>query len=177
MLIALTFALATQTAIQGLSQEYVEAVFRASPTAATFLGYHLHDVDRRLDDVGEKAHAERVRWLRDFSKRLEAAAPADLEDEADRAIMRDQIAVELLVLEQAHDYTRRCDQSLDSLGAIFFTMVTRDYAPLEKRASDVTRSATVPLMRRFKQCAAIPSAGSSQLARAVQDDDRHCARS
>lgn len=147
MILAVTLVLATQTPMQVVSQDYLDALFRDSPIAASSVGYHEHDVDRHLDDLSPAARNKRAAWLRAFTQRLDAlpAAQLDREDEADRELLRQQIKLERLDLEQAHDYTRRCDQPLDTLGSVFFMMVARDYAPLEKRAADVTaRLAEVP---------------------------------
>jgi uncharacterized protein (DUF885 family) len=139
MLVALTMTLATAAPIQQLSDEYLHELWRASPITASQVGYHADNVDQKLDDISPAARAKRSQWLHGFAARLEKAAAAtrDAEDAADAALLRENVALELLDLDEARDYTRRCDTPLDTLGEAFFQMVARPYAPLPKRAVDV----------------------------------------
>lgn len=157
MILTLTVALAaTQTPIQKLSDEYLKALFSTSPTTASSVGYHKDGVDQKLDEISAAARTRRSAWLHDFSRRLEAvpAAQVDNEDEADRDLLRQSIALELLELDEARDYARRANDPVSTIGSVFFAMVARDYAPLEQRAADVAaRLAEVPRYLRDAQAA------------------------
>jgi uncharacterized protein (DUF885 family) len=175
MLLTLTVALAMQTPMQKLSQEYLNALFQYSPTTASQVGYHQGDVDQHLDDVTEAARKKRSAWLHDFGKRLESidkgpnAVKLDREDEADRDLLRQSIALDLLDLDEAHPYTRRADQPIDWLGSVFFMMSAREYAPLEKRASDVAaRLGEVP--RALKDAQANLTTNVPEFRAAAKDD-------
>jgi uncharacterized protein (DUF885 family) len=171
MLLTLTIALATQTPMQQLSDEFLKALFQYSPITASTVGYHENGVDQKLDDVSAAARQKRAAWLHDFGQRMEAlpAAKIDREDDADRDLLRQTIALDLLNLDEAHDYTRRCDAPLDALGSVFFMMVARDYAPLEKRASDVAaRLGEVP--RFLKDAQAALTTNVPEFRAAARDD-------
>ena len=171
MILAVTLALAAQSPMQALGQEYLDALFRDSPIAASQAGYHEHHVDRHLDDLSAEARQKRDAWLRGFAERLERvpAAKVDREDEADRDLLRQQIKLERLDLEEARDFSRRCDQPLDTLGNAFFVMVARQYAPIEQRAADVVaRLGEVP--RYLAQARAQLTVNVPEFRAAAKDD-------
>src|SRR5438270_13707893 len=121
MILAVTLVLTAQSPMHAVAQDYLDALFRASPiTATSQAGYHEHDVDKHLDDISPAARQKRLAWLVDFRKRLEAlpATQLDREDEADRDLLRQNLELERLELAEAHDYARRCDQPLDTLGTV-----------------------------------------------------------
>ncbi|HEY7958064.1 MAG TPA: DUF885 domain-containing protein [Polyangia bacterium] len=145
--VGLGLALGSVTPIQSLSAEYLRALWKTSPMTASQVGYHKEGVDRRLDELTPSARARRAAWLHGFESRLETAAKksSDREDGADAELLRQSIALELLDLDEAHDFSRRCDQPLDNLGSTFFMMTARSYAPFERRAQDVAaRLGAVP---------------------------------
>jgi uncharacterized protein (DUF885 family) len=171
MILAVTLILTTQSPMQAVAQDYLDALFQYAPSQAAVAGYHQHNVDQHLDDLSPAARQKRLAWLRAFSDRLEAlpTAQLDREDEADRDLLRQQIKLERLDLEEAHDYTKRCDLPLDTLGNIFFTMVAREYAPLDKRAADVVaRLSEVP--RYLAQARAQLTANVPEFRAAAKDD-------
>jgi uncharacterized protein (DUF885 family) len=171
MLYAVIFALLAQSPMEKLSQEYLTALFEASPTTASLAGYHEKGVDQRLDDVSLDAHRRRAEWLHGFSRRLEAidARALDREDQADLDLLRANIALELLDLDQAHSWERRCDQALDGLGTVFFAMIARSWAPVERRAADVAaRLSAVP--RYLEQARAALKENVPEFRAAAKDD-------
>jgi uncharacterized protein (DUF885 family) len=170
MFLAATLALAAQTPMMQLSQEYLDRMFADSPTSASMVGYHEHHVDEHLDDTSAAALERRSKWLHEFSHKLDSLkGELDREDAADRDLLRQSIALELLDLDEAHDYARRCDAPLDSLGSIFFMMVARDYAPLERRAADVaSRLSEVP--RFLDQARALKTVNVPEFRAAAKDD-------
>jgi len=125
--------------VQQLTEEYLRENFRYSPTTASQVGYHKDGVDRKLDDISASARKKRVAYLRGLSKRLAALDRGRLQpdDRADARLLDENIALELLELEKAHDFARRADLYMDGLGTIFFNMAVREYAPLDTRAADV----------------------------------------
>jgi uncharacterized protein (DUF885 family) len=168
--VTVTVALAAQTPMQSLSQEYLEKLFEHSPTAASTVGYHDKGVDQRLDDNSPGSLKRRSTWLHDFSHKLETLkGELDREDAADRDLLRQSIKLELLELDEAHDYARRCDYPVDALGAIFFMMVARDYAPLERRATDVAARLR-EVSRYLKQAQALVTVNVPDFRAAAKDD-------
>jgi uncharacterized protein (DUF885 family) len=138
-LILSVVALGAVTPMQSLSDDYLRQLWRDFPMAATQAGYHRDGVDRKLDDQSAVARARRVRVLHDFAKRLATATAAtqDRQERADAALLHDQIALELLDLEEAQPFRRRCDAPLNALGEVLFQNVVTEYAPLDARAQDV----------------------------------------
>src|SRR5689334_21877157 len=119
--VTVTVAMAAQTPMQQLSQQYLDKLFEYSPTAASMVGYHDKGVDRRLDDNSPTALKGRSGWLLDFSRQIETLkGELAREDAADLDLLRQSIALELLELDEAHEYQRRCDQPVDGLVTIFF---------------------------------------------------------
>ena len=140
MVITLTLALGLVSPMQQLSDAYLKELWKSSPQLASQVGYHGDGVDARLDDLSFAARQKRTKTLTDLQGRLTEARSArgiSQEDVADYELMREAIALEQLELDEARDYSRRCDLPLDSLGSVFFAMVARPYAPVEQRASDV----------------------------------------
>jgi len=172
MLFAVTVSVAmvAQTPMLKLSQEYLDRMFADSPTSASMVGYHEHGVDQRLDRLTPQALAQRSAWLHGFRGKLDAVAgEVDREDAADRELLRESITLELLDLDEAHDYARRVDGPLDALGSTFFMMVARDYAPLERRAADVAaRLGEVP--RYLKEARALKTINVPEFRAAAKDD-------
>jgi uncharacterized protein (DUF885 family) len=83
--------------------------------------------------------------------------------------LRQQLKLERLEIEEAHDYARRCDAPLDTLGDVFFKMVAREYAPLDRRAADATaRLAEVP--RYLADARAQLTANVPEFRAAAKDD-------
>jgi uncharacterized protein (DUF885 family) len=169
MLAAMALFMTTQTPMQQLSAEYLSALWKTAPMTASQVGYHKDGVDRRLDDLSKRARDERDTWLKGFAARLAAAKPADGEEQADRALLDEAVALERLELETARDYAKRCDRPLDDLGSVFFAMTARAYAPLEVRAGDVAaRLQAVP--RYLADAQALLDADVEVFRAAAKDD-------
>jgi len=162
--------MAAQTPMMQLSQEYLDRMFVDSPTTASMVGYHQHEVDKKLDSIAPEMLKKRSEWLHGFSRKIESLkGELDREDAADRDLLRQAIALELLELDEAHDYTRRVDAPLDALGSIFFMMVARDYAPLERRGADVAaRLSEVP--RYLKEARSLKTINVPEFRAAAKDD-------
>src|SRR5581483_6044953 len=133
----LVLALGAITPMQELSEEYLRELWKSSPMSASQMGWHRDGVDKKLDDLSAPALAARAKWLAGFRTRLAAAKASGDEEQADAALLRAAVELELVELEQAREYRRRCDLPLDNLGSVFFNMVARPYAPDEPRAADV----------------------------------------
>lgn len=162
--------MAAQTPMMQLSQEYLDRLFADSPTTASMVGYHQHDVDKKIDSNAPEMLKKRSEWLHGFQRKIDSLkGELDREDAADRDLLRQAIALELLELDEAHDYARRVDAPLDALGSIFFMMVARDYAPLERRAADVAaRLGEVP--RYLKEAKALKTINVPEFRAAAKDD-------
>jgi uncharacterized protein (DUF885 family) len=137
-MLVLTIMLTTVTVPQ-LTQEYLAEYYRYSPTAATAVGYHRDGVDRRLDDISPAARSRRMAYLKGLRQKLAALGHDSLspDDRADARLLEENIALELVTLEEAKDYSRRVDSYVGGLGNTFFNMTAREYAPADARAADI----------------------------------------
>jgi uncharacterized protein (DUF885 family) len=138
-MLVLTVMLAANTQVQPLVEDYLKEYYRYSPTSASAVGYHKEGVDRRLDDVGAPARGKRATYLKALAKKLAALDRNALspDDRADARLLDENVALELLSLEEAKDWARRPDSYVGALGSVFFNMMAREYAPLEQRGADV----------------------------------------
>ncbi len=125
--------MAESSPVRALADEYWEAVLRANPTYATFLGDRRFDTE--IEDVSAEAEAEqRVRWS-ELQARVAEIAP---EGPGDR-ITRDLLA-EALTEAVAHIDHRiaelRYDQ-MDGLAASLLTAAPQINAPEPQNALDL----------------------------------------
>ena len=126
-----------------IADVYLQRLWQDSAMAASQAGYHQDGVDARLDDLSPETRARRRQFLHDFQN----ARSQNVDELADQQLVENAIALELLDIEEAHDYERRADQPLDALGDTFFQMTVRDYAPLDRRRADVI--ARLQAVRRY----------------------------
>jgi uncharacterized protein (DUF885 family) len=121
-----------------LANEYFEASYRASPTAATELG--IHKFDDRLDDLSVPALRAYAAQLKDFRARFEALDLASAADGAatDCLLILTEIDNSLLSLESIRDWQR--DPSYYVTAPLFsiFLLASRDFAPLPERVHNLT---------------------------------------
>jgi uncharacterized protein (DUF885 family) len=125
--------MAESSPVTALADEYWEAVLRANPTYATFLGDRRFDTE--IEDVSVEAEAgQRARW----SELQERLGEVDPEDPADR-VTRDLLA-EALTEAIAHIDHRivelRYDQ-MDGLAASLLTAAPQINAPEPQNALDL----------------------------------------
>src|SRR5262245_43236815 len=110
MLVLILLA-AANTSVQPLVEDYLKEYYKSSPMSASGVGYHKDGVDRRLDDVSGSARKKRAAYLHGMAKKLSALDRKALspEDRADARLLDENIALELLSLEEAKDHARRPD--------------------------------------------------------------------
>ena len=117
-----------------LKEEIVGKFFEKNPHFASFLG--LHDPYDYLLPRGDTAHVlENLEMLGEYVKRLKETLDFNSLNDANR--------IDWQVLEKAlergkfdvdeHRKHELNPDAFDEIGSIFFLMITRDYAPLEKR--------------------------------------------
>ncbi len=117
-----------------LKQEMFDRFFEANPHFASYLG--LHDPYDSQMPKGDTAHIiENLKLLEEFVERMKKAV--------DYNALSDDNRIDWQVMERAAEATRfetfelRMHElnpnAFDEVGGIFFMMITRDYAPLDKR--------------------------------------------
>lgn len=95
-------AAAAPSSVAGLSQRYLDALFKAKPHLATFMGEHRHDGEQ--PDFSEEALASHEKELVAFESELKTLKPATLDEQVDADILRDAIGLELLYLREIRDW-------------------------------------------------------------------------
>ena len=93
-----------------LSDEFVTQSLAFSPSAATAAGLHSFQgikLDEMLDDVSSASLDKQRRFYEKSRDRLAEIKPAALspEEQADYAILQDQIGLQLLDFQDIHSYS------------------------------------------------------------------------
>ena len=125
--------------LAGLRDEFVYETLAFSPVAATQAGYHFHrgeNLDSRLDDYGDGSLERQRRFYRDFRRRLQAAVRPerlDPEDRADYDLIRHQIDLALLELDEIQSWRRNPTLYVELIGNGLFSPYMLNYAPAPER--------------------------------------------
>lgn len=122
-----------------MKKEMFDRFFEKNPHIASYLG--LHDPYDTMLPKGDTAHVlENLKFLEEYV--------GHMKEIADRDALNDANKIDWQVLEEALEMTRFETYELrrhelnpdafDEVGGVFFMMITRDYAPLEKRIEAIT---------------------------------------
>lgn len=114
-----------------LAGQVLDELLERHPVWATGLGDHRGD--DRLDDLGEPALDELVRWGSARLRELRAVAPGTPEpaDRVDLEILANALELRLFEVEQLREHT--WDPLLANPGNGIYTLLARDFAPLGDR--------------------------------------------
>jgi uncharacterized protein (DUF885 family) len=85
-----------------LTEQYLDGLFQAKPHLATFMGEHKYD--GKLPDHSTAALAKRAATLTLMQKQLGTVATPTLDDQINKQILADGIALELLYLREIRDW-------------------------------------------------------------------------
>src|SRR5512143_1705415 len=137
-------ALKTPDSVQSLTTRYLDGLFRAKPHLATFMGEHKYD--GKLPDLSRGALAAREKELVALQKSVAAVPTPVLDDEIDKQILSDGIALELLYLREIRDWEwdPRLNDSFpyydprEIVAGRLSDMIHGDYAPEAERLRSVT---------------------------------------
>ena len=134
-----------------LVQETFQEMVDRDPSLATHLG--IHNKDQLLNDASARKVKEDFLW---FSKRIgqfNALPKSELNEEfkLDLELLNHFYGLEKFWHEDA-PYWHRNPDALHSIGSLLFLQLSREYAPLQKRISDIAkRLAAVPrYLKEFK---------------------------
>ncbi len=127
-------ALSANAKFEEMKKEMIRKFFELNPHWASFLG--LHDPYDYLLPKGDTNHLRgNLELLEDYLSRMN--------EQIDYAALNEANQIDLLVLKKAVEisrfefYEQRMHEldpnAFDQIGGIFFGMITKDYAPLEKR--------------------------------------------
>ncbi|GJM45385.1 MAG: hypothetical protein DHS20C21_22270 [Gemmatimonadota bacterium] len=120
-----------------LTDEFLEALFDANPSAARYFG--LPAWDGRLPDLGESGLRRRVEELDRFAARLDRIQEDGLSpaERVDLHVLRHECGRERFEIVAKRIWHRDPLRYLDELGVTGY--LVRDYAPLRDRASGLCR--------------------------------------
>lgn len=117
-----------------LKKEMLDKFFESNPHFASYLG--LHDPYDYLLPRGDTAHIiEDLKMLEDYVKRMKKTIDfSDLEDanKTDWQVLEHTVKMNKFGFYEHRTHELNPD-AFDQVGSVFFLMITRDYAPLEKR--------------------------------------------
>ncbi len=107
--------------------------FRLQPSHATELGQHAYD--HHWPDLSEAGHAAWSEWLREAEARVTAVKPKRLsrDDAIDRRILLENLAAMRFFADELREHEWNPMTYVYLFGGAIFTMLAREYAPLEKR--------------------------------------------
>ena len=149
-----------------LSEQFIHETLAQSPSGASQAGYHHYRdpksgkdlaLDSLLDDVSPAGFAAQrklyVRWRDRFHNETPVTSLGP-EDAADWHLIDDQIALNLLELDQIQNYRHNPTVFVELLGAALFQPLTDDYAAEDVRIDDVlSRVSQIP--RFLKQAQSV----------------------
>lgn len=122
-------------AFQALAKVIVEKHLRFNPDFATRMGDHRWD--DRLPDFSSKGRNDLLAWARSNVSRLRSISPRALspENQVDRAILIDTFNATIQDLAELQGWRR--DPGIYNPGDAIDGLLSRDFAPLEKRLASV----------------------------------------
>jgi len=123
---------------RAISDDFVYSTLSFSPVAATGAGlhqYHNQNLDELLDDLSPEALDRQRQFYDAFQKRIDSlpANSLNAEDRADLSIIRDQIALALLDLNEVQSARHNPTLYVETLGNAFFSPFVLEYAPKPQR--------------------------------------------
>jgi uncharacterized protein (DUF885 family) len=128
-----------------LTDQFIKESLAMSPVNASQAGYHQHtdartgevvQLDAVLDDLSAAAFAGQQQFYRSWRERLRHEAPLHTlgpQDAADWQLLDDQIALNLLELEEIQSYKHQPTIYVELIGNALFLPLTQQYAPPEVR--------------------------------------------
>jgi len=135
-----------ETRLEAFFDDYLDFLFRASPSTATALGDHRRDAE--LDDVRAEAIDEREAGLATFLDRMPREidrARLGVAGRADYDILRNEIEAGLFTLRKLRPFERDPMTYSGLLTQPVYDLLKRDFAPLDERVGNaVARMKRIP---------------------------------
>ena len=128
--------------METLVEEFIYQSLAYSPTAATAAGYHSHKgvpLDQLLDDMSEQSLAAQRRFFLLTKEELRKIPvdSSDAEMDADGVIIRNQVELALLELNEIQSYKHNPTLYVEMIGNGLFSLYALESAPLEKRYQNI----------------------------------------
>ncbi|MGA2132832.1 MAG: DUF885 domain-containing protein [Bryobacteraceae bacterium] len=136
-----------------LTEEYVYSALSFSPVTATAAGLHRYqgqNLDEQLDDMSPASLDHQREYYQRFRERLQTHVKPDslsAESRADYNIIQNQLALQLLDLEETQSYLHNPTLYVELTGNALFAPLTLEYAPLPSRIRHIiARLQRLPLL-------------------------------
>ena len=125
-----------------LADEFVHTTLSFSPAMATSVGLHQYqgqNLDNLLDDTSPENLDRQRQYYERFRERLDAlnANRLTAEDQADLNILRDQVSLALLDLNESHSHLHNPTLYVETLGNALFSPYVLEYAPQAARMRNI----------------------------------------
>src|SRR5437867_10463068 len=119
--------------LSALSEEFVEVACRLDPVGATLMG--IHDYDDRFPDDSSEGFDERLRWLKDLSRRLADSPSEGLihAHRVDYTLLRSRVDALCFHLEALRPLARNPVRFTETAMQGIFLLAERPFAPLDER--------------------------------------------
>ena len=148
-----------------LSDRFMKDCLALSPSTASQMGYHKHldpdtgktiVLDELLDDMSLESMEKQREFYGSWRKRFHDETPlATLgpEDAADWQLLDDQIALQMLELDDIQNYRHNPTVVVEMIGSSIFRTLSEDYAPKDVRLGHaLSRADKIPvLLEQVKQ--------------------------
>ncbi|MFQ6032759.1 MAG: DUF885 domain-containing protein, partial [Candidatus Zixiibacteriota bacterium] len=120
-----------------LVDEFLDGYFKAHPVWATYIGEHKYD--GLLDDYSQEAIQAELNRLRSFLERMKTIDTTGLNDtnRVDFKILQNEIHSQLLRSEELKPWEKSPVMYNYLVGGSINSLITRDFAPWEKRLRNV----------------------------------------
>jgi uncharacterized protein (DUF885 family) len=166
-----------------LSDQFMKEMLVLSPTGATQAGYHKHvdpktgdvtELDELLDDMSPDAmngqHDFFVAWRKRFRDETPVGSLSP-EAAADWHLIDDQIALQLLELDEIQNYRHNPTTVVELIGNAIFSTLSEDYAPAKVRLGHaLSRMSQIPrLLEQVK--AYLNDADPIFVSTAIEEND------
>jgi len=131
-----------------LSDQFLKEQLAMNPASASEAGYHKHrgrdgkviELDAVLDDFSLAAMKQQSAFFKTWKARFDKQTPiASLgpDEAADRQLVDDQIALQLLELDDIQNQRHNPTRVVETIGNALFLPLTQSYAPKEVRVGHV----------------------------------------
>src|SRR5437879_5005370 len=142
---------ATKQSFTEVEDEFIYNSLAFSPVAATSAGYHQHQgvkLDAQLDDFSPAGLDRQRNFYKSLRYRLGDAVSGEQlspEDRADSLIIRDQIELALLELNEIENFRHNPTVYVELIGNALFNPLVLEYAPKPERLRDIiARTRKIP---------------------------------
>jgi uncharacterized protein (DUF885 family) len=131
-----------------LSDQFLKEQLAMNPASASEAGYHKHrgregkvvELDAVLDDFSPAAMKRQSAFFKAWNARFEKETPVNSlapNEAADRQLIDDQIALQLLELDDIQNQRHNPTRVVETIGNALFLPLTQSYAPKDIRVGQV----------------------------------------